>query len=223
MTPGVRVVRLDDVAEEERGAAVGVAELERVVDPYLTLASEDDQQCDEREDEHDRDRMVDRGDRDEQADRRERCVDEKGGIHEPRCEAERDAVDEALARCLDEVVGRELRAEGEDVDGPVLELGVGDARGREHEHRPDGVPGVQWSEHESLDRQVAPHDVGEVSQREPRTGGERDAAERQEEEHRDEDELRREKQARADLEPGARRGGEREDQRSDSEHARRAR
>jgi hypothetical protein len=50
---GVGVVRLDDVAEQEGGAAVGVTQLQLVVDPYAALAGEDRQQRDERQREHD--------------------------------------------------------------------------------------------------------------------------------------------------------------------------
>ena len=48
---GVGVVGLDDVAEQERGAAVRVAELERVVDALLPLAREVAEQRHERQDE----------------------------------------------------------------------------------------------------------------------------------------------------------------------------
>ena len=44
----VRVVGLDDVAEQERRSAVRVAELERVVDAALALAAEIAEQADER-------------------------------------------------------------------------------------------------------------------------------------------------------------------------------
>ncbi len=41
VAPGVGVVRLDHVTEQERRPAVGVRELERVVDPALTLPRKD--------------------------------------------------------------------------------------------------------------------------------------------------------------------------------------
>ena len=50
----VGVVGLDDVAEEERGAAVRVAELERVVDPAAPLAREGAQEPGEWEHEQER-------------------------------------------------------------------------------------------------------------------------------------------------------------------------
>ena len=46
----VLVVGLDHVAEKERGAAVGVAELERVVDPPPPLLRQEGEQREERED-----------------------------------------------------------------------------------------------------------------------------------------------------------------------------
>ena len=48
---GVGVVRLDDVAEEERGAAIGLRELERGLDARLPLAGERAQKQRERQDE----------------------------------------------------------------------------------------------------------------------------------------------------------------------------
>ena len=55
MAAGVRVVGLDHVAEQERRSAVGVAELERVVDPDPALPCEQLEQPDQR---HDREEGV---------------------------------------------------------------------------------------------------------------------------------------------------------------------
>jgi len=48
---GVRVVGLDDVAEQHRRAAIGMAELERVVDAGAPLAGELAQETDQRQNE----------------------------------------------------------------------------------------------------------------------------------------------------------------------------
>ena len=45
----VRVVGLDDVAEQERCPAVGVAQLELVIDAHTPLAREDGEESDERQ------------------------------------------------------------------------------------------------------------------------------------------------------------------------------
>ena len=45
---GVLVVRLEHVAEQERCAAVGAAELQRVLDPHLALAREHGDQPEQR-------------------------------------------------------------------------------------------------------------------------------------------------------------------------------
>ena len=55
---GVGVVGLDDVAEQERRAAVGVAELERVIDTGPPLARERAEERDEREHEQERGSVV---------------------------------------------------------------------------------------------------------------------------------------------------------------------
>ena len=50
--PGIRIVGLDDVPEEERGPTLGVAELELVIDAHSALAREDGEQGDQRQGEH---------------------------------------------------------------------------------------------------------------------------------------------------------------------------
>ena len=81
----VGVVRLDDVAEEEGGAAVGVAELERVVDAAVPLAREEGEEAEEREYEQDGERLVVGHDREEEAGRRERRVHEVDGAVSRSC------------------------------------------------------------------------------------------------------------------------------------------
>ena len=78
MRARVGVVGLDDVPEQERRAAVRMAELERVIDATAPFAREGAEQPDEREDEEKCSGMVDSRQRGEQPDRRERC------IHAPR-------------------------------------------------------------------------------------------------------------------------------------------
>ena len=71
----VLVVGLDHVAEQQRGAAVGLRELERAVDARLALAGEEGEERDEREDEEDRVGLAGGAERGEQADRGEQRVD----------------------------------------------------------------------------------------------------------------------------------------------------
>jgi hypothetical protein len=63
--PRVGIVGLDDVAEQQRGAAIRVRELERVVDPNLPLAREHEQQRDQRQYEAHGDGLVHGDERDQ--------------------------------------------------------------------------------------------------------------------------------------------------------------
>jgi hypothetical protein len=72
---GVGVVGLDHVTEEEGRAAVGVAQLELVIDPHAPLSREYGQQRDEWQREHDAVRGRVRRERDGEPDRSERRVD----------------------------------------------------------------------------------------------------------------------------------------------------
>ena len=75
MHAGVRVVCLDHVAEHERGAAVGAAELDHVVDACAPLLREHGHQRHEREHEQDDPRPADRGERHREAGPGQREVD----------------------------------------------------------------------------------------------------------------------------------------------------
>ena len=65
----VLVIRLDDVAEKEGGAAVGVPELESVVDPPPPLLRQESEQGEQREDDEEGQRLVVGHDRREEGDR----------------------------------------------------------------------------------------------------------------------------------------------------------
>ena len=68
---GVGVVGLDHVAQQQRGAAVGAGELDRLLDARRALAGEDREQPGERDDEEHGVRLVGGGEGGEQADRDE--------------------------------------------------------------------------------------------------------------------------------------------------------
>ena len=85
--PGVLVVGLDHVAEQERRPAIGLRELEEVLLARLALAREEREERDERQHEDDRRGLLRRRDRDGEPDRREREVDEPrppDEVEEPR-------------------------------------------------------------------------------------------------------------------------------------------
>ena len=70
MVPGV-VVLLEQVTQEQRGAAVGAAQLQASLDPPFTLALEPDEEREQRDDEQRSGGLVDRSERRQQAERRE--------------------------------------------------------------------------------------------------------------------------------------------------------
>jgi hypothetical protein len=80
--PRVGVVGLDDVSEQERGAAICVAELEGPVDANLPLAGKDAEQADQRDDEQHRRGRANRRQRDRETDRGECRVECPDPDHE---------------------------------------------------------------------------------------------------------------------------------------------
>ena len=135
MRARVGVVGLDDVPEQERGAAVRMAELERVIDAAAPLAREGAQEPDEREHEQERGRLVDSRQRGEQPDRRERRVHapRHGQVadEEPRRDPERDP---GVHRRDREVAG-ELGGQRRDEHEHRSVSGRGTARRDENEYR----------------------------------------------------------------------------------------
>ena len=138
---GVLVVGLQQVAQQERGAAEGAAHLDRLGDPGLALAREVGEQVDEREHEQGGGRRGRGGDRGEQADRGEQRVDEEDLAQLAEDHARRQPGAEVGPQRLADGVGGELRAERGRVGGPVRPGGrVGAERdehhgGRERERR----------------------------------------------------------------------------------------
>ena len=116
---GVLVVVLEQVAQQQRGAAVGAAELDRLGDPRLALAGEDGEQRDEREHEQ-RGRRARRRRRSRRAGRSGRAARRRGRPRRSR-RARRAAARRAVRRRasgLAERVGGELRGERGGVGGP---------------------------------------------------------------------------------------------------------
>ena len=105
----------------------------------------------------------------------------------------------------------------------MLEPGPGFPGGGEHDDRADRVPRVQRNEQHLLEWQASPEQVGGSADEEPGADRERDVPERQQEEHRDEHEGSRQREAGAHLEACVRRGGIRQDQADDRDETRRAR
>ena len=199
----VRVVRLHDVPEQERRAAVRGRQLERMVDPHLSLAREEGEKAGERRGEEDELRPAARDRCDGQADRSERRVDHPDPGHEADAPARRDPEPEPVARRGARVVERELRAQRDEIDRPVGEAQLAVrrvVREDEHQHRAEGVPGRDEEERQPLKLLAAAKEGRRRAEQHARGDAQRHEAEREDEEHRHEDELRRERRARADLE-----------------------
>ena len=77
----VRVVGLDDVTEQERGASICARELERLIHPPLPLAARERDHEEQRERKEQRELVVQRADRRQQPERREREVDREDERH----------------------------------------------------------------------------------------------------------------------------------------------
>ena len=199
---GVLVVELDDVAEQQRGAAVGGAELERLIDPPRALAGEQPQQPHERQLEQHRSGMVDG--------HATRSRSRSGPARRPRRRptgwggASRAGGHRARrARRRAEIV----RVEGEHgeqrehVDRPVPRLRRGDGGRAEDERGRDRVPRLAEGEDRA---RAEPAGAAARDQRAEHRGRRRRAAGTSgagdEEQHRHQDEEERARVARADLE-----------------------
>ena len=196
---GVCVVGLDHVAQQEGGAAVGLAELECRIDAGTSLAREQPEQPDQRQHEEDRERLGLGGERDGESERGESEVDRRAPEHvaklHPRLDAARDPVARGEAGELD----RELGQQREYVDRCVAEPWRSFAGESEHDDGPDRVPGVHRGETESLALQLARPDVHQRREHETAKHDQRYLAEREDEQHRREDQLRRHDRADAHL------------------------
>ena len=197
---GVAVVRLDHVAEQERGAAVGVAELERVVDACFSLARERAEEGDERQHEQDGRGVIGGSESGQVPDRRQRRIDDPCDREVADEDARRDPEgDPRVRRGVHEVEG-ELRREREQQEPRGRLVGGGHSCGGEHEHGAERVRRLAEPAEHPLQPDLPLRELDDVAEHHARGDAERHQLERQQEEHRHEDELRCDGQARADLE-----------------------
>ena len=200
MQARVRVVRLDDVTEEESGASICRGELECVVDPRHPLAREHLQQPDERQREEDQVRPPRNAEREDETDRRQGEIDqlraEDVGRERPWARAPGDQLVGADARELERKLGEQRQG----VDPPMSQFQVARREKPQHDHGADGVPG----RHEAQGRpgETAPvlGPVGERRQDQSDGNDEWGRSERQSEQHGHEHELGRGCRAAEDLE-----------------------
>ena len=149
----VLVVVLEQVAQQQRGPAVGAAELERVADARLALAREGQQQVGQRQHEQRGERRVRGRDRGQQPDGREQHVDAVG----------REQVVPSAARggtrWQSQIQARKMTASvricaasATHVDRPVVERGQLGAERDQHERGADAEPRVGDGEHAAAQR-----------------------------------------------------------------------
>ena len=167
------------------------------------------------EDEHPGVGVVRRGERRQEGGRSEQKVDrpdphERGADHARR-HAERDPLAQRRAR----EVEPELGGERGGIERHVAELRRGSSGKREHERRPDRVPGARHQDEGALRMEAATPPLPRTAGEQPGRDDQRRPARRQNEEHRDEHEHRRNAGARRDLELDARADGVPHDERGD--------
>ena len=139
---GVVIVALDDVAEHERGPAVGAVELEQSAQAVTALVREDREQAEHRHEVQDLGRGVMKVLSDHESDARQRRVDR---VYDPALAKRGAQVHRAgdhVPERRDQKIDGELRHERRDQEdragGPRL-----DAGDREHRDRPDREPRVR--------------------------------------------------------------------------------
>ena len=204
---GVLVVGFDHVAEQHRGAAIRGRQLEGVVDAPLSLACEGREEREHRQQEQQRPRVPVGGEGGEQSERCERRVHRERRQHRPELAERRDADDRPAEHEPARVVERELGSDRAGVHRcipPCRRVHMGE---REHERRPDRMPGGGDADREPVDRHAPAHEVRHGAEQERRAHEQRQRARRHEEPHGDEHALGRDGEAAGELELHA--GGER--------------
>ena len=197
---GVLVVLLEQVAQEQGGAAVGAAELEAALDARVALAAEADEQRREREHEQRADRRVGGGDRGQQAEREQEAVDAARELHLGQRLADGDARGGAQAHREVGTVERQLCRERRDVGRQVLPAGGLRAGDDEHDRRPEREGRVAGAEQGAARRPPAADDVGRGGEHDRGAHEQRHERRGKQQQHRDEHELRRHRVAGADGE-----------------------
>src|SRR5439155_7138848 len=119
----VGVIGLDHVAQQERGAAIGVRELERVVQSALAFTGKEGQESDERRREQDGGPFVEGSDRDREADGSEREIDEPGPAEEAQDLARLHTERQTLTRSGAAEIEQDLRSKRSTIERQVAHGG----------------------------------------------------------------------------------------------------
>ena len=198
--PRVFVVLLDQVREQDRGAEVGVAQLQRLLEAPAALPREEREQAEQRQQGQEQDPLLRGGDGRDQRDRRQHPVDgpDPGGVAQlaPR----RDAVLVPLAHGGDGEVHGELREQSREIDGPVPQTDVEVAGDLQHERRADRVPGVAERDEHPLRVPLPAQVLGQLADDVPGEYEQRGHRGVEQHQHRHQRELGRHGEARAHVE-----------------------
>ena len=205
---GVAVVRLDDVPEHERGAAIGVVELEQALEALAALVREHREQGEQRNEQQHVGGMRRDLARDQVAHAGERGVDP---VH-PRLgqlRAEARPARDRVAQAGREEVDRELGEQGRQEQRGAGCLGPG-ARDREHEGGSECEARVPWRARQSRGIDAPLQHVGQHRQHQRDYDPARRQRDRHREHERDERELRRRRVPERGVERDPGRRGEHE-------------
>jgi hypothetical protein len=162
LAAGVGIVGLEQVAHQQRGAAVGVRQRERLVDVCAPLAREEGEQPHDGKHEGDGERLALAGHAGEDADRGEGCVDGEDPREETQLHLRRGAESEPDPQPGEAGVAHGLRTEGDGEDRPVVEADVGGPEQGHDQRRPDRVEGVGQDERHARDVHLAAHVGGQA-------------------------------------------------------------
>ena len=194
---GVGVVGLDHVAEQQRGAAVGAGQLDRLLDARGALAGEDREQPGERDHEQHGVRLIGGGEGRQQADREEQGVDAVG--HGELAEDGAGILAQAgpHARDVDHAVERDHGDERADVDGPVAPVRRLGAAHDEHRRGGEREPGVGDREQGAVAGDATAERVDQRGDDQGERDQQRHRRRREQQQHRHQDHLRRDREPRA--------------------------
>ena len=215
----VRVVGLDHVAEQERGTAIGMRQLERVIDARPALPREVREEAHERDAEQERVRLRQRRIGESEADWGQSDVHEPGRAEGAGELSRPDSEGGEAARGRAREVERELRGHRDRDQRQVTQRRRRGTERREDEHRADCVPGAHQMESRAAEVPLAAEVLGELAEEESERDEQRHQVQRYQEEHRNEDELRRDGVREGDLELHPSREGVAADERDDDPEA----
>jgi hypothetical protein len=170
-----------------------------VIDPHPPFARENGEESDQRQGEQHPCRGASARKGDGEPDRSEPGVDHVDGAHRAQMEPRRHAERRPLTNHRAAVVEGKLGAKRDGIDRPAPKIRLRFARQPENESRPDRIPGVDEPQKDALDVQLATRVLERIAEQDADGDPQRDHAGGKDEQHRNEDELRRDGRAVTSL------------------------